>query len=150
MNRKIFFIGIFLLLLQFTIVFRGFSIYSTHPSFITVFIILLTLKIHFRPALLFSIFLGTIQDIYMNTLFFYTTITNVLIVLTVNSIRFLVDFSNFIYGFLLVFFLSVFEYFIKDILIFFKTGVFYISIDCIVYALANCLIYLIFRFFIRV
>ena len=150
MTRRLFFIGLFIILFQTTVLYQSLSFYGVYPSLITVFLILLSLKLELKPAVFLAISLGLVQDLFMNTLFFYSVIPNVVIVLSVYFVRFILDFENFLYGISLVFFMSSVDYLLKDFLIFSKTGIFYIAADFLIYSLVNATIYIFFRFLIRI
>ncbi len=150
MTRRLFFIGLFIILFQTTVLYQSLSFYGVYPSLITVFLILLSLKLELKPAVFLAISLGLVQDLFMNTLFFYSVIPNVVIVLSVYFVRSVLDFENFMYGISLVFFMSSVDYLLKDFLIFSKTGIFYIAADFLIYSLVNATIYIFFRFLIRI
>ncbi len=137
--------GIFLIIIQTTLIFKFFSIGDIYPSLIKVFLVLIALKTDLKTSLKYGILFGILEDLYMNELFLYNTLTNIVVVYFVEKVKYQLDFEEIPYGIILIVFVSLLDISIKTAMIFAKTGIFYISATFLLYALLNTIVYLGFR-----
>ncbi|NPA51888.1 MAG: hypothetical protein GXO22_03235 [Aquificae bacterium] len=147
MKIKSVFLGILIIVFQTTVLFKAFSIGGVYPSLIKVFLMFLAFRFDLKEALKYAFLFGIVEDLYMNQLFMYNIISNLIIVSLVEKFKYQIDFDILLYGLILTAVVSITDFFVKTVLILMKTGIFYISAEFIVYTVLNIIVYLLFKVF---
>ncbi len=138
------FLGILSLILQTTIFVKYISIFNFTPDFVAIFVILFTLNNNFTKSIYFALFLGLLQDFLTPSIFIFNTISKVVLSLLTYSVKRQFYFSDMWYKSILIIGLSLIDIFLKTILIFLKTGIFYFSQNYIIYIILNFAIFYLF------
>ncbi len=142
MKNKYLFAGLLLFIFQTTVLFKAFSINDIYPSLIKIFLIFVALKFDLKDSLKLAFLFGFLEDLYVLEFFMYNIISDLIIVTIVSKIKHHLDFDLVFYGISLVVFISIVDILIRSLLIFFKTGIFYISVDLLMYLVLNTFVYL--------
>lgn len=138
---RIYFFAFSVLMLQIAVFPQFLSFHNITPDLLTVFVIIFALKNDFFRSVKLSSFIGILQDLLSPSGLIFNTLTK----LSVATLTFLLkdrfNYSNLIIkGFLLIF-VTVFDIFLKSLLIFFKTGLFEIPSFSFFYILVNFILF---------
>ena len=134
---KFYLLGIILLLLQSSVFIKIFSYNGIIPDFLTIFIIIYTLKNNLKDSLKLSIFIGILQDLLSPIGLVFNTITKSLIVLVTFAFKDKFYYSSLLIKGVLILVVTAVDVGIKSALIFFKTGIFELSYQHLIYFLLN-------------
>lgn len=143
---KVYFFAFILLLFQVSIISKFFSFEGIIPDFLTIFVIIFTLKSKLKDAIKLAIFIGFLEDILSPIGFLFNTLTKVLIVLVTNSYKEKFFYSSIVIQGLLIIVVTLIDIGMKTSIIFLRTGIFEISYQDIVYVFLNFITFYIVSF----
>ncbi|WP_293442427.1 hypothetical protein [Persephonella sp.] len=138
---RIYFFAFSVLLFQMAVFPKLLSFQSMIPDFLTIFIILFTLKNELYKSLKMASFIGILQDLLSPSGLLFNTATKISISIIVYIVKDRFYYSNiFMKSFFIVFF-SLLDIFSKSLLLYFKTGIFELPPFSIFYILINLIIF---------
>ena len=138
---KFYILGFLILVFQSTILSRYMIVFNFFPDFLTIYIILFTLKSDLKKSLYLAGVLGFLQDLMVPTVLFFNFISKILIVFITENLKKKFFLSGLFYKGFLIVLISVFDVLLKTGLIFLKTGIFYLSGYFVIYVALNVLIF---------
>ncbi len=138
---KFYILGILILVFQSTVLSKYIIVFNFFPDFLTIYIILFTLKHDFKKSLYLAGILGFLQDLLIPTVIFFNFISKILIVLITENLKKKFFLSGISYKVFLIVLISCIDVMLKTGLIFIKTGIFYLSNYFIIYIILNVLIF---------
>ncbi|NPA16227.1 hypothetical protein [Persephonella sp.] len=138
---RIYFLAFVLLLFQMSVLTRILSIEYTIPDLLTIFIILYTLKNPPAQAFKLAVFTGIMQDLLSPTGLLFNTFTKSAIVVVTLMFREKFYYSSVFVRGLLIVAVTLIDIGIKSSIIFFKTGIFEVGYQQMVYLLMNFIIF---------
>ncbi|WP_297456315.1 hypothetical protein [Persephonella sp.] len=134
---KFYILGVILLLLQSSVFIKIFSYNGIIPDFLTIFVIIYALKNNLKDSLKLAVFLGILQDLLSPIGLVFNTITKSLIVIVTLTFKDKFYYSSLLIKGFLILLVTAVDVGIKSALIFFKTGVFELSYQHLIYFLLN-------------
>ncbi len=138
---KFYILGFLILVFQSTILSKYMIVFNFFPDFLTIYIILFTLRSDLKKSLYLAGILGFLQDLMVPTVLFFNFVSKILIVLITENLKKKFFLSGTLYKGFLIVLISVFDIVLKTGLIFLKTGIFYLSGYFIIYVVLNVLIF---------
>jgi len=138
---KAYFFAFLLVLFQTSVIAKMFSIEGTIPDFLTVFIILYTLKHSLRDSIKIALFIGILQDLIAPVGLVFNTLTKIVIVFVTNTIKEKFYYSSFLVKGMMIIVVTIIDIGIKSSIMFLKTGVFELSHYHLVYLIVNFLVF---------
>ncbi len=134
---RIYFFAFSVLLLQIAVFPEFLSFHNATPDFLTVFVIIFTLKNDFFRSLKLASFIGILQDLLSPSGLIFNTATKIFIFILTYLLKDRFNYSNMVVkGFLLIF-LTFFDIFLKSSILFLKTGLFEIPSFSFFYLVVN-------------
>lgn len=138
---RIYFFAFSVLLFQIAVFPKLLSFQSMTPDFLTILIILFTLKNELFRSLKMASFIGILQDLLSPSGMLFNTATKISVSTVTYILKDKFYYSNiFMKSFFIIFF-TFFDIFLKSLLLYFKTGIFELPTFSIFYILINLIIF---------
>jgi rod shape-determining protein MreD len=138
---KLYFFAFSLFLLQMSVVTKIFSFEGIIPDFLTIFVIIYSLRNDLKESVKMALFVGILQDLLSPSGLIFNTLTKLLIVGVTFSMKDRFYYSSLIVKGVLIVVITLIDIGIKSSLVFFKTGIFEISYYYLVYLVLNFIIF---------